>query len=310
MENKAKISVFGAGKMGTGIALQFAVTGFPVKLLAFDVREQQTSAGVIEDNLKLLAENGLVDADRCDEIRKRIDIVLDFDEAAREADFASECVLENRELKQNYFARLDQACKPGAVLCTNTSAMSVTEIASKSVHRERILGTHFWNPGHLIPLVEVVKSDASSDEVAQTVMEVLRSVGKKPVLCKKDVPGFIANRMQHALWREAISIVENGIADAATVDEAVRYSFGLRLPQLGPMENADMVGTDLTYNIHDYILRDLEDSHEPSPLLKQLRDAGKIGFKTGEGFQKWTPEQVAQSNAELNEYLIRMLYGK
>ena len=310
MENKAKISVFGAGKMGTGIALQFAVTGFPVKLLAFDVREQQTSAGVIEDNLKLLAENGLVDADRCDEIRKRIDIVLDFDEAAREADFAIECVLENMELKQNYFARLDQACKPGAVLCTNTSAMSVTEIASKSVHRERILGTHFWNPGHLIPLVEVVKSDASSDEVAQTVMEVLRSVGKKPVLCKKDVPGFIANRMQHALWREAISIVENGIADAATVDEAVRYSFGLRLPQLGPMENADMVGTDLTYNIHDYILRDLEDSHEPSPLLKQLRDAGKIGFKTGEGFQKWTPEQVAQSNAELNEYLIRMLYGK
>ena len=117
------------------------------------------------------------------------------------------------------------------------------------------MGTHFWNPGHLIPLVEVVKSDASSDEVAQTVMEVLRSVGKKPVLCKKDVPGFIANRMQHALWREAISIVENGIADAATVDEAVRYSFGLRLPQLVPMENADMVGTDLTYNIHDYILR-------------------------------------------------------
>ena len=112
------------------------------------------------------------------------------------------------------------------------------------------------------------------------------------------------------IWFEAISIVENGIADAATVDEAVRYSFGLRLPQLGPMENADMVGTDLTYNIHDYILKDLEDSHEPSPLLKQLRDEGKIGFKTGEGFQKWTPEQVAHSNAELNEYLIRMLYGK
>ena len=175
--------------------------------------------------------------------------------------------------------------------------MSPSEISAELKHRERFVGTHFWNPGHLIPLVEVVKSDASSDEVAQTVMEVLRSVGKKPVLCKKDVPGFIANRMQHALWREAISIVENGIADAATVDEAVRYSFGLRLPQLGPMENADMVGTDLTYNIHDYILRDLEDSHEPSPLLKQLRDAGKIGFKTGEGFQKWTPEQVAQSNA-------------
>ena len=108
-------------------------------------------------------------------------------------------------------------------------------------------------------------------------------MGKKPVLCKSDVPGFIANRMQHALWREAISIVENGIADAATVDEAVRYSFGLRgRPSSAPMENADMVGTDLTYNIHDYILRDLEDSTSLSPCSSSLRDAGKIGFKTGE----------------------------
>ena len=209
MENKAKISVFGAGKMGTGIALQFAVTGFPVKLLAFDVREQQTSAGVIEDNLKLLAENGLVDADRCDEIRKRIDIVLDFDEAAREADFAIECVLENMELKQNYFARLDQACKPGAVLCTNTSAMSVTEIASKSVHRERILGTHFWNPPFLIPLVEVVRTADVSDHAVDAVCDVLREAGKKPIVVKKDVPGFIANRMQNALGREAVSIIDN-----------------------------------------------------------------------------------------------------
>ena len=228
----------------------------------------------------------------------------------KNADLVIEAVFEDMKIKRETFAKLEARCRPDTIFCTNSSVMSPSEISAELKHRERFVGTHFWNPGHLIPLVEVVKSDASSDEVAQTVMEVLRSVGKKPVLCKKDVPGFIANRMQHALWREAISIVERGIADAATVDEAVRYSFGLRLPQLGPMENADMVGTDLTYNIHDYILRDLEDSHEPSPLLKQLRDEGKIGFKTGEGFQKWTPEQVAQSNAELNEYLIRMLYGK
>jgi 3-hydroxybutyryl-CoA dehydrogenase len=162
----------------------------------------------------------------------------------------------------------------------------------------------------LIPLVEVVKSDATSDETAETVMAVLKGVGKEPVLCKKDVPGFIANRMQHALWREAISIVENGIADAETVDKAVRYSFGLRLPQLGPLTNSDMVGTELTYNIHNYILQYLEDSHEPSPLLTQMKEEGKMGFKSGEGFMKWTPEEVEQQNAELNEYLIRMLYGK
>lgn len=263
MENKAKISVFGAGKMGTGIALQFAVTGFPVKLLAFDVREQQTSAGVIEDNLKLLAENGLVDADRCDEIRKRIDIVLDFDEAAREADFAIECVLENMELKQNYFARLDQACKPGAVLCTNTSAMSVTEIASKSVHRERILGTHFWNPPFLIPLVEVVRTADVSDHAVDAVCDVLREAGKKPIVVKKDVPG--------------------------------------------PIEQIDAIGADLCLSISSYLYSYLEDSHEPSPLLKEKVERGELGFKTGGvGMQTWTAEEMKAYNDGLITNLIKV----
>jgi 3-hydroxybutyryl-CoA dehydrogenase len=158
--------------------------------------------------------------------------------------------------------------------------------------------------------VEVVKSDATTDETAQAVMELLKSAGKVPVLCKRDVPGFIANRMQHALWREAVSIVENGIADAETVDMAVRYSFGLRLPQLGPLENADMVGTDLTYSIHEYILPHLESSGSPSPLLKSLRDAGDLGFKTGKGFRTWTPEESERCKEELYSYLIRALYGK
>ena len=222
----------------------------------------------------------------------RISFTDNIDDAlVSSADFVIEAVFEDMKIKQETFAKLEARCSADTIFCTNSSVMSPSQISEKLQRRERFVGTHFWNPGHLIPLVEVVKSDASSDEVAETVMEVLRSAGKKPVLCKKDVPGFIANRMQHALWREAISIVENGIADAATVDEAVRYSFGLRLPQLGPMENADMVGTDLTYNIHDYILQDLEDSHKPSKLLAELKDAGKIGFKTGEGFQAWTPEQ-------------------
>jgi 3-hydroxybutyryl-CoA dehydrogenase len=185
--------------------------------------------------------------------------------------------------------------------------MSPSEISSGLKYRTRFAGTHFWNPAHLIPLVEVVKSDATSDETADTIMDVLAAVGKKPVLCKKDVPGFIANRMQHALWREAVYIVEQGIADAKTVDEAVRYSFGLRLPQLGPLENADMIGLDLTYNIHSYILKHLCSSAEPSPLLKKLREEGKNGFKTGEGFQKWTDEGQRQSTAALNEYLVAML---
>jgi len=188
--------------------------------------------------------------------------------------------------------------------------MSPSEISAGLEHRERFVGTHFWNPGHLIPLVEVIKTDATGDGVAETVMEVLLSAGKKPCLCKKDVPGFIANRLQHALWREAISIVEHGIADAETVDTAIKNSFGLRLPQLSVLENSDMVGTQLTYNIHSYVLQYLEDSHEPSPLLSEMLEQGKLGFKSGEGFRKWTPEQIDKCNADLNEYLIKMLYER
>ena len=303
------ILICGGGMMGKNIALVFASK--PAYQIGIYDLYQTDVYGGIRTNTKQLVEHGVMTAAGVEDRLSRISFTTDLDsEIVTKADLVIEAVFEDMDIKRETFAKLEARCRPDTIFCTNSSVMSPSEISRDLKHRERFVGTHFWNPGHLIPLVEVVKSDATLDGVAQTVMDVLASVGKEPVLCKKDVPGFIANRMQHALWREAISIVERGIADAATVDKAVRYAFGLRLPQLGPLENADMVGTDLTYNIHDYILKDLEDSHAPSPLLKQLRDEGKIGFKTGEGFQKWTPEQVAASNAALNEYLIRMLYGK
>lgn len=309
MSEIKNILICGGGMMGKNIAYVMA-SNPAYQVAVYDLYETDVEAG-IRTNTKQLLDKGVITEEELAERLSRISFTTNIDsELVSNADFVIEAVFEDMNIKQETFAKLEARCRKDTIFCTNSSVMSPSQISEKLEHRERFVGTHFWNPGHLIPLVEVVKSDASSDEVANTVMEVLRSAGKKPVLCKKDVPGFIANRMQHALWREAISIVENGIADAATVDEAVKYSFGLRLPQLAPMENADMVGTDLTYNIHNYILRDLEDSHEPSPLLTKLKEEGKIGFKTGEGFQKWTPEQVAKSNADLNEYLIRMLYGK
>ena len=308
-QNIKNILICGAGMMGKNIGFVFA-SNPDYQIGMYDLYPTDVEGGIRTNTKQLVDKGVMTEADVTDRL-SRIHFTNDIDsDLVKNADLVIEAVFEDMNIKRETFAKLEARCAEDTIFCTNSSVMSPSEISRDLKHRERFVGTHFWNPGHLIPLVEVIKSDASSDETAQTVMEVLRSVGKKPVLCKKDVPGFIANRMQHALWREAISIVEHGIADAATVDEAVKYSFGLRLPQLAPMENADMVGTDLTYNIHDYILKDLEDSHEPSPLLKQLRDEGKIGFKTGEGFQKWTPEQVAKSNADLNEYLIRMLYGK
>ncbi|HVI39911.1 MAG TPA: 3-hydroxyacyl-CoA dehydrogenase family protein, partial [Anaerovoracaceae bacterium] len=210
------------------------------------------------------------------------------------------------ELKQNLFRDIEPLCKETCILATNTSVMSITEIASKCKDRSRIVGTHFWNPPYLIPLVEVVKGNDTSEETMDVTYEYLKKVGKKPVKCQKDVPGFIANRLQHAIWREALSIVEHGIADAATVDEALRYGPGLRWPILGILENADMIGLDLSLNIQRYIVKYLEDSHEPSKLLQDLVAKGDLGFKTGKGYQTWTPEQAAASNKRLREYLIEV----
>lgn len=309
MSEIKNILIYGAGMMGRNIA--FVFTENPnYKVTLYNIRPKEVMEH-IRENARPLVESGVMTESQFQERMGRITFTCDINSSGiRNADLVIEAVVEDMDVKRQAFANLEEHCRADAILCTNSSVMSPSSISRDLKHRERFVGTHFWNPGHLIPLVEVIKSDATSDETAQTVMTVLSSIGKKPCLCKKDVPGFIANRLQHALWREAISIVENGIADAATVDNAVKYSFGLRLPQLAPMENADMVGTDLTYNIHAYILKHLEDSHEPSPLLKKLYDEKKLGFKTGEGFQEWTPQQVKKTNEELNTYLIRMLYGK
>jgi 3-hydroxybutyryl-CoA dehydrogenase len=223
------------------------------------------------------------------------------------ADFVVECVFEELALKQEVFEQLDGLCPPETVLCTNTSVMSITEIAAKAKRKERIVGTHFWNPPYLIPLVEVVRTADVAEVVVERTIDLLRRAGKHPIDCRKDVPGFVANRLQHALWREAISIVEHGIADAATVDESIRFGPGLRLPVLAPMENADMVGLDLTLAIHDYILPHLESSGAPSPLLRERVAAGDLGFKTGRGFQDWSPEDADASRRRLVEYLVRAL---
>ncbi len=307
--NIKNILIAGGGMMGKNIA--FVFTSNPdYQISVYDIYPTDVPGG-IRKNCAQLIEKGVLTEAELEERLKRIDFTTDIDsELIKKADLVIEAVFEDMQIKRETFAKLEARCRPDTIFCTNTSVMSPSEISRDLTYRARFVGTHFWNPGHLIPLVEVVKSDATSDETAETVMAVLKGVGKEPVLCKKDVPGFIANRMQHALWREAISIVENGIADAETVDKAVRYSFGLRLPQLGPLTNSDMIGTELTYNIHSYILQYLEDSHTPSPLLTQMKEEGKMGFKSGEGFLKWTPEEAEKQNADLNEYLIRMLYGK
>jgi 3-hydroxybutyryl-CoA dehydrogenase len=260
----------------------------------------------IRANLALMVNSGIGSAAEIEPAVQRITTTTDLERAASPAHFVVEAVLEKLELKQDLFRDLDSLCSPDTVLTTNTSVISISEIARKANHRGRVLGTHFWNPPYLIPLVEVIRGNESDQEVVDRTFDFLRQVGKHPVKVQKDTPGFVGNRLQHALWREAISIVEHGIADAATVDECVRYGFGLRLPVLGPLENADMVGTDLTLAIHDYILKYLDHSPSPSPLLKEKVKRGKLGFKSGEGFQSWSAEDVEKSRKALIQHLLEV----
>jgi len=306
-ERAERVAVIGGGMMGAGVAQVFAAAGHRVALQDLFPEALERAPGTIRGNLSLLAGHGLFAADGVEAAVARVRTTTDLAAAVDGADFVIECVFEDLALKQDVFEQLDGVCPPETILCTNTSVMSIAEIGARTRHKERVVGTHFWNPPYLIPLVEVVRTEQVDPEVVERTMAILRAAGKHPIDCKKDVPGFVANRLQHALWREAISIVEHGIADAATVDESIRFGPGLRLPILAPMENADMIGLDLTLAIHDYILPHLEASGAPSPLLREKVGAGDLGFKTGSGFQEWSEETAEASRQRLVKYLVHVL---
>jgi 3-hydroxybutyryl-CoA dehydrogenase len=310
IEQIKTVAIIGAGFMGPGLAQVFAMKGYPVYLMDIKPEALPKALNSLRSNLNQMAQAQVIQVSEVVPILARVNTVTDMIQAASKAQVVIEAVNENLELKQKIFQELDRACAPDTILCTNTSVISITEIASRALHRERIVGTHFWNPPHLIPLVEVVKGRETSEETLDETCDFLRRAGKHPVKCLKDVPGFIANRLQHALWREAISIVENGIADAATIDEAIKNSFAIRLPALGPLENADMVGLDLTLAIHDYVLPHLESRRGSSPLLQEKVRKGELGFKSSRGFYDWTAESAQASRDRLAKYLLNWLQNQ
>ncbi|MCI8740927.1 MAG: 3-hydroxyacyl-CoA dehydrogenase family protein [Oscillibacter sp.] len=302
-----KIGVIGGGKMGVGIAQLFAMKGFSVTIIYVgNDKERGDSIPNMHANLIFLAENDVVSIEDIDAIMGRVSYSEDL-HAVADADIVFECVIENLEVKQDYFQRLDAICSPKTILASNTSAISITEIASKSINKSRIIGTHYWNPPYLIPLVEVIRTADVSDETVNRTFEILLAADKHPVLVKKDVPGFLANRLQHALFREAISIVENGIASPQDVDEAIKYGFGMRVGISAPFEVMDMGGLDLTRSIHAYLFPHIEDTHEAQSLLLKNIKEGRLGFKTdGHGFIDRTKEEMDSEIKNLNVQLIKV----
>lgn len=302
MNKNRQIAVIGAGLMGHGIALVLARAGHhvtitdPVEAARADVVQR------ISNSLTTLGEKpeGIAQA------LQKIEVVESTASAVKEAEIVFEAAPEKLELKRKIFAEIEAHAPDTCILASNTSVMPITKIMSELRLKNRALGTHWWNPPHMIPLVEVVSTEWTDDAVADDMMALLEGAGKTPVRVKKDVPGFIGNRLQHALWREAISLVENDICDAEAVDTVIKASFGRRLAVLGPLENADLVGTDLTLDIHKNVLFDLESRQGPSPYLEKLVEEGRLGMKSGEGFRSWTEEEANQVRARVAQHLTRL----
>jgi len=293
-----RIVIIGAGLMGCGIAQVFAVK--QIKTVIYDPVD--SARDMAKDRIISNLDMQGLDNSCLSYISTAESIV----EAVTDADYVIEAAPEKLEIKQKLFTELVQYTSPECILASNTSVIPIREVASGLSSAERIIGTHWWNPPYLVPLVEVVQSDQSSLVCVESMIGLLEFVGKKPIHVKKDVTGFVANRMQHALWREAIALIDEGVCDAKTIDVAVKNSFGLRLPVLGPIENADLVGLDLTQDIHNVILNDLNNSPEPARVLKEKVANGNLGMKTGSGFRQWTGSESDTVRKNLTNYLLQV----
>ncbi len=294
----APVAIIGGGLMGVGIAQVFAAAGHDVRIMDPDAAVRGSVIGRLSEGLAALGEDPSCAA--------RVTVTDRLEEAAAGAAFVTEAAPERLEMKQSIFARLVEAAPADAILASNSSVIPISSIAAGLRTADRMVGTHWWNPAPLIPLVEVIQGEGTSAGTVTRTIELLRRLGKKPAHVRKDVPGFVGNRLQHALWREAIAMVAEGICDAQTVDDCVKNSFGLRLPVLGPLENADLVGLDLTRDIHRVIIPELDRSAAPNPILDRYIEAGRFGFKSGEGFRRWSGDEQATVRRRLIDHLLKM----
>ncbi|MFD2644415.1 3-hydroxyacyl-CoA dehydrogenase family protein [Pseudomonas japonica] len=292
------ISVIGAGLMGLGIAQVFASHGHRVSL--FDTSEEVL--GQVPDRLR----HNLQLLDLPIHHAEAVTTFSNLRNAVASADFVFEAGPEKLAVKQDIFAQLAEFTPPHAVLASNTSVIPITEIAKgvPASKRYRVVGAHWWNPAPLIPLVEVVRTADSGESEITSTIDLLLACGKQAVRVNKDVPGFVGNRLQHALWREAQALISDDVCDGETIDLVVKNSFGLRLPVFGPIENADMVGLDLTQDIHSVVLADLSQATGPLPALTERVARGELGAKSGRGFLEWPAGRQQATSERLSKYLL------
>ncbi|ALS77985.1 3-hydroxybutyryl-CoA dehydrogenase [Planococcus kocurii] len=302
-----KISILGAGTMGHSIALSAAWAGETVTVYGIDEQDLSNADRGLHNKLKVMTDNKLVTVDQAEEIRQRIQLTTFFEKAILNSTFIIEVVPEVLELKKELYSRLETLISDDVIIASNTSGFKPSLLAEEMRLPARFVVTHFWNPGHLIPLVEVVKGEQTDEKTVERAMAVLKEMNKKAILLHKEIPGFIGNRLQYALFREAQALLDAGVASKEDIDAAVTYSIGRRLPVTGPLMTADMGGLDVFSAISNYLFEELATDQRSGETLSTLVVENKLGDKTGEGFYSWEPDVSAKLNKEREQTLIHFL---
>jgi len=307
VEQIKKIAVVGAGLMGHGIAQAFAQGGFPVNVTDASESILAVVKNKIRSNLVTLAEEEFISESEVEQILDRISIVKSLDQTVRDADFVTEVIFEDLEAKQNIFKEMERFCSPESILASNTSSFPMTQIYALMQRPERAIVTHWMNPPYLVPLVEVVPGEKTSEETYDTAYKLLRKIKKVPVRVQKEIIGFLINRIQTAMNREAYYLLEMGAASAEDIDLAVVTSLGFRLATLGPLKIRDLAGLGVTCKVDETLLNKINSSQVVSKLLKEKVARGELGVKTGKGFFEYTPESIEAIIKERDRQFVHRL---
>ncbi len=301
-------AVIGAGIMGRGISLVYAMNGCKVRLFDTEIKPLEMAKGLIGADLEVMVEEGLCPASRCRDILDNIVATASLGEAVASAEFITEAVPENLELKWQVFARIEELSSKSTIITSNTSTLPLSDLARHLARPERMIITHFFNPAHLVPLVEVIKAEATPGQMLSDVLAFLRQINKVPVVLKKEVAGFIANRLQAAVLREALHLVQSGVADMQDVDTAMTCGPGFRWSTIGPLETADFGGLDTWQSVMNNLAPELNDARSAPEVIKELNRQGHLGVKSGQGFYIYpTEEFIADKIRSRDLAFVRLL---
>ncbi len=315
MESTAieRVSVLGLGTMGHGIAQAFAVAGCSVRCYDTLHATRESAVERIRDNLQKASLAGIIEADHIGAAVSRVTICDSEQEALTAAQFVTEAISEELADKQQLFSRIESFVDDTCILASNTSTFPMTQIAVDMNHPQRAIDTHWFNPPHIVPLVEVIAGEKTSEQTTQTTLELLERIGKMAVRLNKELPGFLVNRVQIAMLREILDLLERGVATAEDIDRAIRGSIGFRLAAIGPLLVYDFAGIDINSRVYKHLVQDIRSDRDVHGIIEKLVADGHLGVKTGQGLYDYTPESVEQLHAMRDRRfleLIKLFYSR